>query len=325
MALTSMMQYSNHLRPLISVVVCTYNRAELLANALQTLCEQTINKSHYEVLVVDNNSKDNTSSVTKDFSLRHPNIRYCFEIRQGLSHARNRGWQEANGLYVAYIDDDCKVPTQWLRIAKEIIDQIAPAVFGGPYYAFYNSPKPYWWKDWYETFELSPKPRPLRRLEYLRGGNIFFRRKLLEDMCGFDAVLGMSDKKLGYCEETELQRRIRETMPNEAIYYDPKLHVFHLVRPEKMTSPWILNSSFACGRYSYNVFQNKYPKVARTIKLKLLIKACVTLLFLFTDIIVGLLRSDRKQYPYLQNYLYENTAKYVGDLGKIYEQYSHTI
>jgi hypothetical protein len=53
----------------------------------------------------------------------------------------------------------------------------------------------------------------------------------------------------------------------------------------------------------------------------LLIKACVTLLFFFTDILVGLLRYDRERYPYLQNYLYEHTAKYVGGLGQIYEAY----
>ncbi|MGV7223720.1 MAG: glycosyltransferase [Nitrospinales bacterium] len=318
------MQYANNLRPLISVVICTYNRAELLVDALQTLCEQTINKSLYEVIVVDNNSRDNTRTVTKDFSQRFPNIKYYFEIRQGLSHARNRGWQEANGPYVAYIDDDCKVSSQWLRIAIEIIHQIEPVAFGGPYYPFYNSPKPNWWKDWYEAFELSLEPRPLRRLEYLRGGNIFFRRQVLEDLCGFDTVFGMSDKNLGYCEETELQRRIRETMPNELIYYDPRLQVFHLVRPEKMTSRWILNSSFACGRHSYNVFQNKSSKVIRPIKLKLLIKACVTLLFFLTDMLVGVLRCDRRQYPYLQNYLYEHTVKYVGVLGEIYEQYMHS-
>jgi len=53
----------------------------------------------------------------------------------------------------------------------------------------------------------------------------------------------------------------------------------------------------------------------------LLIKACVTLLFFFSDILVGLLRYDRERYPYLQNYLYENTAKYASAFGKIYQAY----
>ena len=124
------MQYRNNSKLAISVVICTYNRAELLANSLQTLCEQTINKSDYEVLVVDNNSQDSTPNLTESFCRYYPNIRYFLETRQGLSHARNRGWQEAKGLYVAYIDDDCKVPEQWLTIAMKIIDRIAPTAFG---------------------------------------------------------------------------------------------------------------------------------------------------------------------------------------------------
>jgi len=318
------MQYRNNSRLAISVVICTYNRAELLANSLQTLCEQTINKSDYEILVVDNNSQDSTPDLTKTFCRNYPNIRYFLETRIGLSHARNRGWREAKGQYVAYVDDDCKMPTPWLKIAMKIIDQIAPAAFGGPADAFYSSPKPYWWKDCYGSYQLSQVPRPLRPFEYLKGNNIFFRREILESLNGFDARLGMSDKNLGYHEETELQIRIRKTMSHELIYYDPKLHVFHLVRPETMTFRWILNSFFASGRCSYNVFQDKIPKIAGRIKLKLLIKACVTLLFFFTDILVGILRSDRKQYPYLQNYLYENTVKHVGVLGEIYEKYMNS-
>jgi glycosyltransferase involved in cell wall biosynthesis len=318
------MKYRNNSKLAISVVICTYNRAELLANSLQTLCEQTINKSDYEVLVVDNNSRDSTPNLTESFCRSYPNIRYVLETKQGLSHARNRGWQEAKGRYVAYVDDDCKMPNQWLTIAMQIIDRIAPAVFGGPAYAFYNSPKPYWWKDHYGTYEQSQVSRPLRRLEYLKGNNIFFCREVLEGMNGFDARLGMSDKKLGYHEETELQIRIRKTMPDELIYYDPNLHVFHLVRPETMTLPWILNSSFASGRYSYYAFQSINPIIVRLTKFQLLIKACVTLFLFFTDILVGLLRYDRERYPHLQNYLYENTIRYMIVFGEIYEQYMHS-
>jgi len=315
------MQYRNNSRLAISVVICTYNRAELLAKSLQTLCDQTINKSDYEILVVDNNSQDSTPNLTRTFCCNYPNIRYFLETRKGLSYARNRGWQEAKGQYVAYVDDDCKMPIRWLAVAMKIIDRIAPAVFGGPAYAFYNSPKPYWWKDSYGTYEQSQVSRQLRRLEYLKGNNIFFRREVLESTNGFDTRLGMSDKKLGYHEETELQMRIRKTMPDTLIYYDTNLHVFHLVRPETMTWRWILNSCFASGRYSYYAFQTTAPKIVRVTKLQLLIKACVTLFLFFTDILVGLLRYDRERYPHLQNYLYENTIRYMIVFGEIYEQY----
>jgi hypothetical protein len=224
---------------------------------------------------------------------------------------------------VAYVDDDCKVPTQWLTVAKKIIDQIAPAAFGGPYYAFYNSPKPYWWKDSYGAFEQSQTSHSLQRHEYLRGGNIFIRRSVLEDMCGFDVTLGMSDRKLGYGEESQLQRRIHTTMTDELIYYDPKLYVHHLVRPEKMTLRWILNSWFVGGRHSYHVFRDDTPQAARLPQLKLLVQAVLTLFRFFEDLLVCVLLRDRKRYPYLQNYLYENTVEYVGTMGVIYEKYTH--
>jgi glycosyltransferase involved in cell wall biosynthesis len=296
---------------------------DLLTDVLQTLCEQTLPTACYEIIVVDNDSKDHTRLVTEDYCHHYDNIRYCIESQRGLSHARNRGWQEANGQYVAYVDDDCKVPTQWLTVAKKIIDQIAPAAFGGPYYAFYNSLKPYWWKDSYGAFEQSQTSHSLQRHEYLRGGNIFIRRSVLEDMCGFDVTLGMSDRKLGYGEESQLQRRIHTTMTDELIYYDPKLYVHHLVRPEKMTLRWILNSWFVGGRHSYHVFRDDTPQAARLPQLKLLVQAVLTLFRFFEDLLVCVLLRDRKRYPYLQNYLYENTFGHVQTLGRIYERFIH--
>jgi len=305
---------------MISVVLCTYNRAELFANALNTLCEQRLETSLYEVIVVDNNSKDSTSEIAKNFCRDHPNIRYFLETHQGLSHARNRGWQEARGLYVAYVDDDCKMPASWLTIAVEIIDKIAPAVFGGPYFAFYDSPKPYWWKDRYGSYEQSRLSRPLRRLEYLRGGNIFFRRKVLEEMNGFEVGLGMSGQTLGYGEETHLQRRIRSEMPNDIIYYDPRLYTYHLVRSEKMCIRWILYSHFVNGRNSNEIFQQTSHN-GRSNKLELLCQAILILFKLQASYLNGLLRRDRERYPYLNNYLCENTSTYFAMFGELYDEF----
>ncbi len=314
------MQYSANSSLQISIVVCTQNRADLLADLLQTLCEQDLPKTCFEIIVVDNDSKDRTRRITENYCYHYDNVRYCMELQHGLSYARNRGWLEAKGEYVGYVDDDCKVPTQWLTVTKEIIDQIAPAAFGGPSYPFYNSPKPCWWKDNYGTLEHSEEARSLHQSEFLIGCNIFVRRSVLKDMCGFDNTLGMYDQNLGYGEESELQTRMRSTMTDEIIYYDPRLFVYHLVRPEQMTWFWILNSRFVGGRYSYYVINDNNPKSARPSKLKLLAQAILILLRLPIDIIVGILRLDREQYPYLQNYLYENTFKYVRDLGVIYEK-----
>ncbi len=127
------MQDSENTKLMISVIICNYNRVELFANALQTIREQTLETSYYEIIVVDNNSQDGTHDIMEHFCRDYANIRYCLETRQGLSHARNLGWREANGEYVAYIDDECKVPVQWLAVARQIIERQSPAVFGGPY------------------------------------------------------------------------------------------------------------------------------------------------------------------------------------------------
>ena len=302
----------------ISIVICTRNRADILADLLYTLCQQDLPKTYFEVIVVDNDSNDQTRTIAENYCKQYSYIRYCLEAQHGLSYARNRGWVEAKGEYVGYVDDDCKVPYHWLTLAKKIIDQVAPAAFGGPYYPFYNSPKPYWWKDNYGKFEYSLPSRPLHRCEYLTGGNMFFRRSVLKEMCGFNNRLGMYDQNLGYGEESELQDRIRLSMTEELIYYDHELFVYHLVRPEKMAWRYIVCSRFIGGCYSSYVFRNDNPKSAKPSKLKLLAEAVQILLCLSMDSVAGILYRNRQQYPCLQNYLYENTLKYVRNLGVIY-------
>jgi glycosyltransferase involved in cell wall biosynthesis len=316
------MQHSVNSNIAISVVICTQNRAGLLTDLLQTLCEQDLSTAFYEIIIVDNDSKDQTCLVAEDFCHKYDNARYCSELQHGLSYARNRGWLEAKGEYVGYVDDDCKLPAQWLTVAKEIIDQIAPAIFGGPTYPFYNSQKPFWWKDNYGTFTHSQSPRSLHQYEFLIGCNFFVSRRVLKDLCGFDITLGMYDQNIGYGEESELQKRLCATMTDETVYYDPRLFVYHLIRPEQMSLRWNLSSRFVGGRYSNYVFDDNNAQVGTPSKLNLLGQAVQTLLRLILDIIVGLFRRDHERYPYIQNYLYENTLKYVRNFGVIYEKYT---
>lgn len=307
--------------PLISVAVCTYNRDELLTNVLQTLCQQNLEKTCYEIIVVDNNSSDNTRAVAEQFCSNHSNIHYCLETKQGLSNARNRGWQEALGDYVAYIDDDSKVPEQWLSVAKDIIDNVSPSVFGGPFYAFYNTPKPRWFKDCYGSYELGNEARALAK-EFIFGGNIFLRRRLLASLGGFSNSFGMNGHKIGYGEEIVLQLKIRDTLSDQLFYYDPRLYVYHLVEAKKMTLRWRAQQGFAGGRNSYRVFNQDTRRVVRR---GLLWKKFVKILLRFVkDVTFGLFLRDRRQYPYFQNYMYEYASGHLADLGRLREQFRQT-
>jgi glycosyltransferase involved in cell wall biosynthesis len=295
------------------VVICTYNRCDLLKVALETLCRQTLASSDYEIIVVDNNSNDNTRGVVEDFCRRSSNIRYCFEAQQGLSHARNRGWLEALGEYVAYTDDDCKVPEQWLEVAKEVIERVSPGVFGGPYYAYCNTSKPRWLKDTYFSRNFGDHPRFLSRSEYLSGNNIFFRRSLLRTLGGFDPKLGMAGQKIAYGEETALQQQIRAEMPDQVTYYEPRLYLYHLARTDQLSIWWIMRSRFHHGRYSHKILQGDLPEDLTMVSL--LAKAAPRLLLLIGDVLYGLSLRDRVRYPYFQNYVYEHTSWHLRELG----------
>src|ERR1700683_3449953 len=102
--------------PKITVLLCTHNRAQSLPIALESIATQILPQSvGWEILVVDNNSSDETRQVVDDFCRRCPQIRYLFESKQGISHARNSGIQNARGEILAFIDDDETAGIDWLK------------------------------------------------------------------------------------------------------------------------------------------------------------------------------------------------------------------
>jgi glycosyltransferase involved in cell wall biosynthesis len=303
---------------LLSIVICTYNRAELLEIVLASLAEQADSSPLYEILVIDNGSTDHTRQVVER-AMARAKVRYVLETTVGLSHARNRGWREAQGEYVAYIDDDCKVPPQWATIAAEIIREKRPSIFGGPSGAFYITPKPRWFRDEYSAFGFGDRPRRLNETEHLMGNNIVFRRELFSLIGGLDVDLGMNGQTVAYGEETELQMRVRRMIPAAEVYYDPRLFVYHLVRPEKMTLGWRIRSAFAIGRTSYMLAEQR--SAGKVYQAMQLIGGVVRNSLLLARVVVyGLAQRDRVRFPYLANCLYENRGPWT-DLGRCYEQF----
>lgn len=291
-------------QPIISVVICTYNRAGLLADVLESVCRQSLAASAYEIIVVDNSSTDETARVSHAFAERYPNVRYCAELQQGLSYARNRGWQEAQGEYIAYLDDDCRAPVSWLAISKEVIERVSPDVFGGPYFAFYNTPKPPWFKDEYGSWTPAEQATAITP-DDLHGGNLFLRRNLLSMVGGFDPTLGMKGRQIAYGEETALLRYLYTIQASTHFYYDPRLFVYHLVRAEKFSLWWQLRSTFMHGRAHYPIYYQGQQPFSWWACLLL---PLYTLLFGLRTFLQSWSWRDRERYPYWQNYLYESKA-----------------
>lgn len=305
-----------------SVIICTRNRSALLGVALETLCTQSLPKADYEVIVVDNHSTDETANVVETFRPRLPNLQVCFEPVLGISVARNHGWRVARGQYVAFMDDDSQAPAEWLATAQQIVAMHAPGAFGGPYFACYSGPKPAWFKDSYGSMQLGERPQTLTG-GYLPGSNLFFRRDLLEVTGGFDPTLGVVDQQLGYGEESALLQVLRERCPHELIYYDPKLSIYHLVRPEKMRVRWQLRRHFVTGRYLYRARETAYLRlVGRKQQVKRLLRTLIPLFFTHSR---QLIQRDRSRYPYAQNYLVEVIGPELRKVGGMVEQLQQTL
>ncbi len=299
-------------RPFLTLVICTYNREDILKSILEDLARQTADRRDFEVLIVDNGSTDGTAARARAFCESHANARHVIEPRQGLAHARNRGWREGRGRYIGYLDDDCRLRAGWLAAAIELARSAEAALFGGPYLPFFLTQKPPWYR--YGGHDQGDRARPLGEGEFLDGANLFVRRDVLDRLGGFDVRLGMNGPALGYGEETEFQRRLRRLAPDERILYEPRLTVEHLVPPEKMRLGWIFRQAFVSGRYARYVFDRRSTRARAFSALPGALFRCCG------HAVVGTLLRDRRQFPYYQNYLRERVIPYVERLGTLYEQ-----
>src|SRR5215469_10199051 len=101
----------------ISVIVCTHNRYQSLAKALESIAASTLPDSvDWEILVVDNCSRDQTRDVVEQFCHRFPgHFRCFFEPHPGKSNALNTGIREARGKILVFTDDDVTVEPTWLQ------------------------------------------------------------------------------------------------------------------------------------------------------------------------------------------------------------------
>lgn len=236
----------------ISIVICSYNRADFLESVLNTLTHQTIGYKFFEVIVINNNSTDDTQTVAEDYTLKHDTFRVVFEKKQGLSHARNRGYKEAKGDWVAYLDDDAKASNNYVERMLHVIKHYDFDCFGGVYLPWYKYGKPKWFKDEYGSNGFKLKKTGILDEDYASGGVIVFKKSVLEYFNGFPVNIGMSGTKVAYGEEVFLQIKMKQK--GYVIGFDPNLRIEHVVARKKLKISWFLRSSFAKGRDSLTTY-----------------------------------------------------------------------
>jgi glycosyltransferase involved in cell wall biosynthesis len=225
----------------VSIVICTRDRAELLRRALASLNEQTLDRSRFQVIVVDNGDgrgEETARAERADVVLR--------ERSPGLSRSRNIGWRAAKASVVAFLDDDAEAAPDWLERAVNVLSASGAAGVGGPILPLYDSPPPAWFRDDYELRTWGEVERLLKPGESLSGSNLFIDRGLLVELRGFDERLGMKGDRLSVGEETELFERLWKR-PDMAIAYSPNLVVRHRVAAFKTTVAYQLRRNAASG------------------------------------------------------------------------------
>lgn len=248
---------------LISVVVCTYNRANILKYALQALVNQTVAKNLYEVIVINNNSTDKTNDIVQDFINKYDNYYIIQEKEQGISHARNRGIKEAKADYIAYLDDDVRPFETYVERIIWVIYNYDFDVFGGRYVPWYLYDKPRWFKDEYACTGYDIREIEELKAGFLVGGVMVFKKRVLEFLGGFSTDMGPKAERFAYGEDTNVQVRMRNK--ELKIGFDPDLVVEHLVANYKVSIFWFFKSNYINGRDAWATFEIK-PSLSKIYK-----------------------------------------------------------
>ena len=243
------------MRKLISIIIATYNRGKSLAQTLDDILLLEIGDTFdYEVIVVDNNSTDDTRKVVDDqLSTWGGRLRYFFEPTPGKSYALNKGVQEARGEILAFTDDDVELEATWLSELVKCFEQYQCDGVGGRVLPIYPADTPQWIKanavqmaGAVVIYEYGDAVKPLAKTMYpFIGANYAFRRQMFSEYGLFREDLGPGAPAMG--EDTELVERL--LTKGKRLYYCGKALVHHPYDPKRMNWRQLARWHMAIGRF----------------------------------------------------------------------------
>lgn len=223
----------------ISVIVPTYNRADDLRETLASIAGLATRES-WELIVVDNNSTDNTRAITREAQHSFPvPLNYVFEAEQGRCAALNAGIRVSTGDVLVTTDDDVRVEDDWLDRAAEGLARLDCDYIGGKVLPIWSAPRPQWLpnrggRHWavIALLDYGPAPIEFGRLVPL-GVNMAFRREAFERA-------GLWDNRLGRKAGTLLGQEVREwglraRAAGLTGFYVPDLVIHHVIPPDRLT------------------------------------------------------------------------------------------
>lgn len=242
-----------------SVVIATYNRSGLLTDTLRSLEAQEVpSTTRWELIVVDNNSRDATRAVVEEFRRTAPmNVRYEFEPRQGQSFARNRGIESAAGEVILFTDDDIIPQSTWVHSMFTTITAAGYDGAGGRVLPRWEAPVPRWlagrrdvqsWLALVDADQASMLEYPLVGTNRIVGASMGFRRELLEEFGPFPTSLGHRGARMYGGEEVVFINRA--LFKGRRIRYEPSIVVYHRIPADRMRRSFFLRRNFdhGCGQ-----------------------------------------------------------------------------
>ena len=271
----------------ISIIIPTRNRYEKLNDTLKSLYNQNVDKGKWEVIVINNGSKDRTEDVCKSYLANERNFRYYYEAEPGLHVGRNKGLLESRGDIVAYLDDDVILFPNWLAtVFTTFDDENVMAACGSVIpYDFNVIPEELWkYKIRINGFNvLLPiscfwrKNEAVERFvcditpDLIIGANAIYRKRVLLECKGFHPD-GMPKNMMMYRGDGETYIANWLLNKKAKVVYNPQMSVYHVIDSSRVDKKYIdymffrngISSMYTCLRHSTpykNAIKNAVGKI----------------------------------------------------------------
>jgi glycosyltransferase involved in cell wall biosynthesis len=257
----------------VTLIICTYNRAEMLKRMLDSLKLQKLGSDAcLEILVVDNNSTDATRQVIQDAAKNFPwSLKYLLETKQGKSFALNHGISQASGDLILFTDDDVILDSHWIEAMIEGAEKFPEAAgFGGRVIPQWPRKIPSWFlaegpfrlKSIIPEMDMGNEVRDFEHGESTTGCNSAFRIRIFEEGHQFRTDLGYFGTDLMPGEDTEFGYSVLSK--GNQIVYLPEAIIYHPTDPNRLTKKYVRERYFKIGQAQVLAFgKNKYRSLPR--------------------------------------------------------------
>ena len=234
---------------LLTIAIPTYNRAAFLRQTLAGISLQVFPRGPFEVLVIDNNSTDDTRAVVAEFAEAHPAPRLVVETQQGLDHARNRAIAEARGDIIIFADDDILMHPDWLtQLAAPLLNDAARRIgaVGGEVIRVFPDGLPPWVAEWHAPLAFRSDAGPLEAKHSPMGANLAFPKWVFEQLGPFHTALDRAAGNYFSGGDSEMIRRVRAAGLD--VWFAPAAAVQHQMPASRTTFRYAARHAFDSAR-----------------------------------------------------------------------------